>query len=227
MARSSLNDPIEKFRFQVFVFDNVSGTTTSGTSSIGTKKDISILKRAGFSEVVTPRGRVKDIEYRENTFGPTFSKQPGLTRYEPVVLRRGLTKDKGLYTWWELVNNEVSSLNKFQESLSFLSAVTFQEPNFRRDVLISSIDRNGNYVKHWLLYNAWPIEYKSVNDFSASTSEIAIEEMSLTFENVIETEGKTIKEALHNITIAAEQSASRAGIVGAAASTIGFLKGLF
>jgi len=227
MARSSSNDPIEKFRFQVLVFDNVSGTITSGTSSLGTKKDNTILKRAGFSEVITPRGKVKEIEYRENTFGSTLTKQPGLTRYEPVVLKRGMTNDNGLYAWWEMVNNEVSTLNKFQESLSFLSAIPFQEPNFRREVLISSVDRNGQYVKHWLLYNAWPSEYKGVNDFNASSSEIAIEEMSLTFENSIETEGKTVQEALHNITIAAEQAASRAGIVGAAASTLGFLKGLF
>lgn len=226
MARSSNLDPIEKYRFQVLVFENASGAYTSGTSSTGDKEDSRILKRSGFTEVTTPRSKTKEIEYRENTHGNTVVKQPGLTKYENISLRRGVTKDNGLYSWYTKVNTEAGSLNKFQETLAGLASIPFQDPNFRREVLISSMDRTGKFTKHWFLYNAWPVEYKGLNDFDSKASEIGIEELVLTFENCIEVEGDTVEKALHNVTVAAEQAASKAGIAGAVSGALGFLKGL-
>lgn len=225
MARSANSDPIEKFRFQVTVFDNIAGSFTQGTSLIGTVDDNSILARAGFSEAGAPKARTRDIEYRENTHGTTVMKMPGLTKYEPVAFRRGMTADRGLYTWYSLVNNDAGSLNKFQETLAGLSLVPYQEPNYRREVLLSVLDRRGEFVKHWLLYNAWPIEYKGANDFSAGASEIALEEIVLTYESFLEVNGSTVQEALAKAALEGEKAAAKAAAAGVAGGLLGFLNG--
>lgn len=226
MARSSSSDPVEKFRFVVTILDNDTGigfTTGSGSASIGSTPDFKIWTRGGFSEVVAPRVTTKDISYRENIHGNHSIKQPGLATYTDVVLKRGSTASMNMYNWYRLVNDSSSSINKFQDALAGLSAVPFQEPNFRREVLISSLDRAGNFVKHWLLYNAWPKEYKGADDFNAASSEISVEEIVLAYELFIECKGNSIQAALSDATLQAEQSAKKA----AGAALIGGFTGLF
>src|SRR3954470_17152741 len=55
---------------------------------------------AGFSEVSGLTTDTNIIEYREgnDTFG-TVQKQPGLMKYNNLVLKRGFTADKSLWAW--------------------------------------------------------------------------------------------------------------------------------
>lgn len=218
MARSSDKDPLDKFRFKVTIFanDTASGGFTTGglasSSSIGTTLDSALFNRSGFSEVTNPKATIKDISYRENIHGNDLIKVPGLVTYDPVVLRRGVTSNFDLYNWYKQVNNSAASLNKFQQALSGFATVPFQRPNYRREVLISTCDRAGNFVKHWLLYNAWPNSYKGGNDFDAKTSEVLLEEISLMYETFLECDGDTELKALQNAQKQSDVAAQKAAI---------------
>lgn len=227
MARSSKSDPIEKFRFQVTIFDNVAGLITQGTASIGTVLQDDKTVRGGFTECVPPRVSIKEILYRENNQGNSPLKIPGLATHEPVTLRRGVTANRQLYNWYKLVNNDAGTLNKFQDGVVALGAVPFQNPNFRREVLISALDRQGKFVKHWLLYNAWPSSYSGTTDFDAKSSEIAVEEIVLSYEVFLEVTGDTLTKALSNAAVEAENAAIKAGVAGTLSGAAGFLNKIF
>lgn len=211
MARSSVNDPIERFRFQVTIFDNMANLLTKGTATIGTVQDNDLLARGGFSEVTIPKVSIKEILYRENNHGNSPMKIAGLATHDPITLRRGVTNSRNLYNWYKLVNNDASTLNKFQAGLTGLGAAPFQNASYRREVLISALDRKGQFVKHWLLYNAWPSGYKGANDFDAKASEIAIEELTISYEVFLEVTGDTVQKALSNAALEAEKATKQAG----------------
>jgi phage tail-like protein len=227
MARSSKNDPIEKFRFQVTIFDNMAGLITQGTATIGTVLQDDKTTRGGFTECTAPRVSIKEMLYRENNHGNSPIKVSGLATHEPVTLKRGVTNNRQMYNWYKLVNNDAGTLNKFQDGITGLGAVPFQDPNYRREVLISALDRQGNFVKHWLLYNAWPSAYKGTNDFDAKSNEIAVEEVTLTYEVFLEVTGDTLTKALSNAAVEAEKAAIKAGVAGTVSGAAGFINKLF
>lgn len=220
MARSSSTDPIEKFRFQVlFLEDSGSILGNAQTTSININQNNS--NRAGFSEASLPAATVNSITYRENLNGNRPIQHPGIASYEPVVLRRGVTSNNELYQWYKLVNDDAGSLNRFSDAIAGLGAIPFNEPRFRKDVLISSIDRTGKFVKHWFISNAWPSSYKGGDDFDSSLDAILLEEMTLTYESFVEVKGATIDEALRDVQNQANDSTRRQAAAGAISTILG------
>jgi phage tail-like protein len=239
MARSSKQDPIEKFRFIVTAFEGVPNLATKGISLLGgeaigvssallgTEVDPSIIGRSGFNEVTLPKVNIKEMSYRENIQGNSPIKVPGLATYEPVVLKRGVTKSQSLWNWYQAVNNDSASLSKYTDALAGFGALPFQDPNYRREILISAMDRTGSYTKHWLLYNAWPIGYKGANDFDAKASEVAIEELTITYETFLEVISDTLEGAIKAAAAQAAVSAQKAAKSAAIGGLSGFVNKLF
>lgn len=196
MARSSTIDPVEKFRFRVTVVavdasltgavDTLAGLTGQNSS---VAKYIGVLSRFGFSEVSLPKVTISEISYRENIDNPRFIKVPGLTKYEPVTLRRGVTNNRDMYDWFRLVNEELALLSVAGELSRDAQFSPTQSDIFRKDVVIEVLDREGKSVKGWYLFNAWPSSYVPGNDLNASSEEKLVEEMTLTYEFFIEMEG--------------------------------------
>ena len=209
MARSSTVDPVEKFRFVVTIFED-SGAIFGSSQSFNTDKS----SRAGFTSATSPKVAVTEILHRENIDGNRPIKVAGLAKYEPVSLRRGSTSNKELYNWYKLVNDDVNSLNRFSEAISGLGAVPFNEPRYRKDVMVSSIDRTGKFVKHWFLVNAWPSEYSGGDDFDAATEAILIENLTLSYESFVEVTGDTINAAIQSVQSEAEESTRRQAASG-------------
>jgi len=218
MARSSKDDILEKFRFQVTILKNPSPldpANIGNTSSIGNVVEGKLSGRIGFSQVTPPKATINVMKYRENNMGFSPIKVPGLVTHEDVVLKRGMTLSRDLYKWYILVNNDAGTINKFQAAAVAFSAVPFQNPSFRKDVIISSMDREGKYTKHWILYNAFPSSYKGASDLDSATSELIIEELSLAYELVIEVDAESIEDALNKAAIEGEKQALVAAGVGA------------
>ena len=218
MARSSKNDVLEKFRFQVTILKNPSPldpANIGNTSSIGNVVEGKLSGRIGFSQVTPPKATINVMKYRENNMGFSPIKVPGLVTHEDVVLKRGMTLSRDLYKWYILANNDAGTVNKFQAAAVAFSAVPFQNPSFRKDVIISSMDRSGKYTKHWILYNAFPSSYKGASDLDSATSELLIEELSLAYELVIEVVSDSIKGALNKAAIEGEKQALIAAGIGA------------
>ncbi|HVY76194.1 MAG TPA: phage tail protein [Puia sp.] len=132
--------------------------------------------RIGFTEIDGLEFETEVIEYREGANKLYHkTKQPGLTRYSDITLKRGVfLGDFEFYQLWK-------------------KTFSFQEENqrFRRDVTIKLLDETHKPIITWAIANAWPrkIEYGSLK---ADANEILIETMVLVHEglSIVEAEGK-------------------------------------
>lgn len=221
MARSSVKDPVEKFRFKVTIVTvdaSLVGAVETIAALSGPNNDLNklaILSRAGFSEVQLPKANVTEIPYRENIDNQRFSKIPGLVKYDPITLRRGVTRSRDFYDWFRLVNEELALTGVAQELSKDAKYSPVQSENFRKDMIIEVMDRAGQTVKAWYLFNCWPTAYKPGNDLTANSEEKLIEEITLTYEYFLETEvrqGENVGAAI------AREMAKGAVLVGVSAA---------
>jgi len=192
MARPSTVDPVEKFRFRLTVIAidlSLEGLATTVGGLVRPLRGLSIITRAGFSELTLPKVTINAMDYRENLDAQRFSRMPGLAKYDPITLRRGVTKNRDLYDWYRLVNDEIALTSVAQELASNAKFTVVQSENFRKDVIIEVLDREGTPIKAWYMFNAWPSSYKGGDDLNSQSDQKLIEELSLTYEFFLELEG--------------------------------------
>ena len=142
--------PIPKFHFQVEWGDDF---------------------RIGFTECSGLDFETEVIEYREgNSKKYNKSKQPGLTKFSNITLKRGTFEgDYDYYKEWR-------------------KTYYFQEGNktgsmYRRTVTIKLLNENHEAIITWKLQNAWPSKIQST-DLKADANEVAIETMELVHEGL-------------------------------------------
>jgi len=123
------------------------------------------VTKAGFQEVSGLSIDVSVMEYRDGTDIPlSVRKFPGLVRYSPIVLKRGLTQDASLWNWFQTVlNGNVQ----------------------RADGSIVLLDPARNSVLRWNFVRGWPSKWEGPH-LDGKTNEVAIETL------VIEHEGITL-----------------------------------
>jgi phage tail-like protein len=127
---------------------------------------------AAVSRVSGLRRSTEVVEHREGGDPSTSRKSAGLTRFEPIVLERGLTHDSAFEDWanlvWKLGTNlgTESSLNEF-----------------RKDIYLELLNEAGQLVRAWKLYRCWPSAYQALPALDAAANAVAIESLTL------ETEG--------------------------------------
>lgn len=124
------------------------------------KLEIDGLTAGGFSEVTGFDASVDVMEYREGDMVQTPMKIPGLKKYGNITLKQGLTDSMVLYEWI------VAGVEGAVE---------------RKTVTITVIDEAGADAASWQVINAWPIKY-TAPDFSATSSEVAIETLEIAHE---------------------------------------------
>ncbi|MDQ8184318.1 phage tail protein [Pelagicoccus sp. SDUM812002] len=127
--------------------------------------------RIGFTEVSGLEFETEVIEYREGSskkYNP--SKQPGLTKFSDVTLKRGTFEgDFDFYESWK-------------------QTYYFQEGNttgslYRRTVNIKLLNEVHEPIITWTLENAWPRKVRYA-ELKAGSSELLIEEMVLVHEGL-------------------------------------------
>jgi phage tail-like protein len=130
--------------------------------------------RIGFTEVSGLDFETEVIEYREGS-SPTYnkSKQPGLTKYTNVTLKRG------------------TFLGDFEYFEQWKKTMMFQEgkEKFRRDVTIRLLDEEHQPIISWALSKAWPSKVQSTN-LKSDANEVAIETIELVHEGLSIVEAK-------------------------------------
>ena len=128
--------------------------------------------RIGFTEVSGLDFETEVIEYREGS-SKTYnkSKQPGLTKFSNVTLKRG------------------TFLGDFEYFQLWKKTFMFQEgkEKFRRDISIKLLDEEYQAVITWTLSRAWPVKIQST-DLKADGNEVSIETMELAHEGLSITE---------------------------------------
>ena len=124
--------------------------------------------RVGFTEVSGLDFETEVIEYREG-HSPAYhkTKQPGLTKYSNITLKRG------------------TFLGDFEYFEQWRKTFMFQEgkEKFRRDVTINLLNEEHQPIISWTLSKAWPSKIQST-DLKADANEVAIETMELVHEGL-------------------------------------------
>lgn len=127
--------------------------------------------RVGFTEVSGLDFETEVIEYRAGDSKKyNKSKQPGLTKYSDITLKRGTFE--GDFDYFKL----------WQETYYF------QEGNktgsrYRRTITIKLLNESHQPIITWQLENAWPKKVQST-DLKADANEVAIETMEIAHEGL-------------------------------------------
>jgi phage tail-like protein len=136
-------DPLRNFRFRV---------------------EIDGIAAAAFSEAIIGAASTQVIDYREGTEPTHVRKLPGLTRFDNVTLRRGITESLELYNWY----TEVS---------------TGQTAAARRNVVIVVADESGADQVRFVVRQAWPMRYQA-SALNGTGNEVFIETLELANEGI-------------------------------------------
>lgn len=140
MANGNRNDPYKDCNFLVEIDGVASG---------------------GFAECSGIAAETQVVDYREgNEDQPRVRKEPGLTKYASLVLKRGYTQDRALWQWYQ----------------------TILDGNVQRKQLsVVLLDAERNPVLRWNFHGAWISKYEGPrlhacgNDIAIETVEIAHE----------------------------------------------------
>jgi phage tail-like protein len=151
MAQFSVNthrfDPYKNFKFLV----RWDGKTVAGISKVGA------LKRS--TEVV---------EHREGGDPSTSRKSPGRTKYEAIMLERGVTHDVDFVQWANKVWNFGSGLG---------AEVSLKD--FRKDIIIDFLNEAGQLAISYKIFRCWVSEFQALPDLDANANAVAIQSIKL------------------------------------------------
>ena len=185
MARSSTVDPLEKFRFSV-------SWSADGDS------ELTALVRLGFHDVQMPKRSTTKGTYREGIDPDISQLYAGLSSMEDVVLSRGVIIEDlndELYKWTSAVHNPTTG-HVGREALGARNSDAAAN-NYRKDVTIQMLDREGNIARQWTLYNAFPVNFVPGSDLNAGEDgEKSLEQLTLGYEDFREEDASNNKKAV-------------------------------
>lgn len=152
MAQFNVNthrfDPYKSFKFRV-------------------KWDGQVIE--GISRVSGLLRTTEPIVHREGTDPSTSRISPGATRFEPIVLERGLTHDPAFEDW----ANKVFNLQGDAE---------MSLKDYRKDVIIELLNLQGSVVLSYRVYRCWVSEYVALPELKANATEVELERIVLQHE---------------------------------------------
>jgi len=119
---------------------------------------------AGISKVSPLRRTTEVLEFREGGGFNVTHKSPGLTKYDPIILERGLTQDLDFENWANLVYN-------FDGQVSLAS--------FRKDITLELYNEAGQPVMAYKIFRCWVSEYVALPDLDSNANAIAIQHIKL------------------------------------------------
>jgi phage tail-like protein len=126
---------------------------------------------AGVSKVSAITKSVEAIDWRTGGDPNNTAKVPGMTKYEPITLERGLSADTRFIDWMKSVNDYQAAGGTDKESTN----------EFRKDMIIEVYNLPNEKVMVIGVHKAWPSKL-TVADFDAKANELAIEVLELQHE---------------------------------------------
>jgi phage tail-like protein len=141
-------DPYKVFKFQVIL----DGRIVPGVSRI------SALRR-----------HTEPLNHRGGFFPSHFLKTPGSTKFDPIILERGVTHDTTFENWAELAYAPAGD-----------AAMSLR--NFRKDMRINLLNMQGSVVLSYMVYRCWVSEYQPLSELDANANAVAIETVVLEHE---------------------------------------------
>jgi phage tail-like protein len=123
---------------------------------------------AGVSRISALKRTTEVVEHREGGDPNSVHKSPGQTRWEPIVLERGVTHDPEFEQWANKVYNFGGGPGN-EVSLA----------DFRKDITIDVFNEAGQLVLSYRVYRCWVSEYQALPDLDANATAVAIESITL------------------------------------------------
>lgn len=156
MARSAHYDPLDKFRWKVYIL------SPAGANFV----------RAGFTECSAPSVTFMTREYVEGGrhMNPVLVHDRG--SFKPITLKRGVVAQPNS-------NDFAVWIERAFAAISDPSA----DSNYRRDIVIEHLNRNAETAKRYIMRNCIPITYEVGSDFGAGDDTgFSIESLSFQYE---------------------------------------------
>lgn len=147
--------PVIGFRFQVDFKEQMLANATEGGEVL--------LCRGAFAECSGLEVTMEPKTIKEGGRNWGANQRMGQVSFSTVVLKRGLSSNGDLWTWFSLVGQGAYAQ--------------------RLNVTITLFDQAGEGLYSWTLLKAMPIKFKAP-DLIASNSEVAIEELHLVHEGL-------------------------------------------
>lgn len=147
MARALSLDPYKNYRFKV---------AFEGGAAIAGMTNVSALTRS--TEVISfkPEGGA-DV--------PSSCPTPGLNRYEPITMSRGITKSMQFHEWAGRLNPS-----------------GYSNAEVRKDLRIELCDDAGVVKLTYHVYNCWVSQYNPLPDLDSIGNVIAVETITVQHE---------------------------------------------
>jgi len=123
---------------------------------------------AGISKVSALKRTTEVVEHREGGDPSSIRKSPGLTKYESIVMERGVTHDPAFEEWANKVWNYGAVLG---------TEVSLKD--FRKDIIIDLMNEAGQIAISYKVYRCWVSEYQALPDLDANANAVAIQHIKL------------------------------------------------
>ena len=123
---------------------------------------------AGVSQVSGLTRNTEVIEHREGDDPSNMRRSPGVTRFSPIALTRGITHDPAFEDWADKVWNLRGGPG---------SEVSLKD--FRKDISIDLHNEAGQLVMSFKAYRCWPSQYTAIPELDANGNSVAIETLVL------------------------------------------------
>ena len=151
MAQFSVNpqrfDPYKNYKFRI----KWDGKYVAGVSKIGA------LKRTN-----------EPIEHREGGDPSAVRKSPGPTKFDAIMIERGVTHDQEFEKWANKIWNFGSGLG---------AEVSLKD--FRKDLIIEMYNEAGQLAIAYKVYRCWVSEFEALPELDASGNAVAIQSLKL------------------------------------------------
>lgn len=126
---------------------------------------------AGISKVSALKRTTEVVEHRDGGDPTTMRKAPGISKFEPITLERGVTHDTEFEAWASLVWR-INNPSGAQIALS----------GFRKNLLLELHNEAGQIALVYKIYRAWVSEYNALPELDASANAVAIQSIILQHE---------------------------------------------
>lgn len=123
---------------------------------------------AGISKVGALKRSTEPVDHRTGGEPNIVRKSPGQTKYEPIMLERGVTHDKDFEQWANKVWNYGSGLG---------TEVSLKD--FRKDIIIEMMNEAGQVAIAYKVFRCWVSEFTAMPELDASANAIAIQSIQL------------------------------------------------
>lgn len=184
MPRPAASDPLHAFRFHARSVNppSISGAGSDILQPDGTEFGYHIGDgvEAGFNSITMPEITVEHAEYREGIRVYTM-KFPGVPTIAEITLNRGVARyDTAFFNWVlaAIEGNEYRSdivVYHVQRPADEHTADTSKGPNI-------DVTGEGIISKQYNLYECSPARVKIAGDLDASTSDVSLAELDVSFE---------------------------------------------